>query len=84
MIIDLLAWFGWATELKTVPENIIMRRIERTGDGSHKHSKRINAKKVSSVDENGNDDDVERDVEHFWGWGDKEMTTEDMKFVKIL
>lgn len=75
--IDLFAWIGWATELKTVPDNIIKNRIARTGDGSHKYSH----EKHNETDDNNNDT---RDVEHFWGFGDNEMTKQDMKNVKIL
>lgn len=82
--IDFFAWLGWATELKTVPQNIVMQRIERTGDGSHQHSKNLKANKSSLEVNNNNDEDAERDVEHFWGWGDKEMTKQDMKYVKVL
>ncbi|XP_077295407.1 acyl-CoA Delta-9 desaturase-like [Arctopsyche grandis] len=33
--IDLMAKIGWAYDLKTVPVDIVQKRIERTGDGSH-------------------------------------------------
>lgn len=33
--IDLMAKIGWAYDLKTVPEDMIRRRVERTGDGTH-------------------------------------------------
>jgi stearoyl-CoA desaturase (Delta-9 desaturase) len=79
--IDMFAYFGWATELKTVPDSIIKRRILRTGDGSHPYSQ---SQKQSDDDNNNNEDQVERDVEHFWGFGDKEMTKQDMENVEIL
>lgn len=79
--IDFFAWIGWATELKTVPENLIQSRIVRTGDGSHPLSK----EKLEGMDDNNNDDDdASRDVEHFWGFGDDTMTKQDMKNIKIL
>jgi hypothetical protein len=59
-----------------VPENIIKERVLRTGDGSHKHSKTVRSK--NGLNKN------ERDVEHFWGFGDNTMNKEDMKNVKIL
>lgn len=58
----LSCFIGWATDLKTVSQEVINKRAERTGDGTHKHSK---------VDENNNPI-VEKDgVNHssFWGWG---------------
>lgn len=33
--IDFFAKIGWAYDLKTVSEEIIQKRVERTGDGSH-------------------------------------------------
>lgn len=35
MFIDFFAWLGWAYDLKTVPQDLIKKRVERTGDGSH-------------------------------------------------
>lgn len=78
--IDFFAMLGWATDLRTVPDNIVKSRILRTGDGSHSYSK----EKCDVNDVNNNDNEGIRDVDHFWGYGDKEMTLEDMKNVKIL
>lgn len=80
--IDFFAWLGWASDLKTVPGNIVKSRILRTGDGSHEISKM--AKKVQLDQENNNIVTEERDVEHFWGYGDKDMTKEDMRNIHIL
>lgn len=33
--IDFMAKIGWAYELKTVPEEMVKRRVLRTGDGTH-------------------------------------------------
>lgn len=81
-MIDMFAYFGWATELKTVPDHIIKRRVLRTGDGSHPYSQEL----IQDNNNNNEDDlgDDKRDVEHFWGFGDKEMTKEDMENVEIL
>jgi stearoyl-CoA desaturase (delta-9 desaturase) len=35
MFIDLMAKIGQAYDLKTVSEEVIMKRVERTGDGTH-------------------------------------------------
>ncbi|KAL7027405.1 hypothetical protein ACKWTF_005428 [Chironomus riparius] len=62
--IDFFAWLGWATELKTVPDDIVRRRVLRTGDGSHPYSKELAEKST------GNNMSTEiRDTEHFWGFG---------------
>lgn len=66
--IDFFAWLGWATELKTVPESIVKQRIERTGDGSHKHSKEV--KKLLEVNNDANyQEKQELSSENFWGFG---------------
>lgn len=33
--IDLMAKIGWAYDMKTVSEDMIKKRVERTGDGTH-------------------------------------------------
>lgn len=33
--IDLFAKIGWAYDLKSVSDEIIKKRVERTGDGTH-------------------------------------------------
>lgn len=72
---------GLATDLKTVPTDMVKQRLLRTGDGSHKYAQ-ISTKDVESRLDNNNFD--ARDTEHFWGWGDNEMTEEDLKNVEIL
>ncbi|XP_037296294.1 acyl-CoA Delta(11) desaturase-like [Manduca sexta] len=33
--IDFFAWIGWAYDLKSVPEDLLQKRMERTGDGTN-------------------------------------------------
>jgi len=33
--IDFMAAIGWAYDLKTVPKNVVLQRVARTGDGTH-------------------------------------------------
>lgn len=35
LILDLLAKAGWVYDMKTVSNDMILKRIKRTGDGSH-------------------------------------------------
>ena len=35
LFIDCMAKIGWAYEMKTIPSEMIKRRVERTGDGTH-------------------------------------------------
>lgn len=58
---------------------MINSRVLRTGDGSHR-----NAKKTKKSKEDLNQTEDSRDLTHFWGFGDKEMTAEDMKKIKII
>lgn len=55
---------------------MVNRRVWRTGDGSHKNA----TKNKESL----NQPDGHRDISHFWGFGDKEMTEEDMQKVKFI
>ena len=34
--IDFFVWLGWAYDCKTVSEEMIQRRVHRSGDGSHR------------------------------------------------
>lgn len=60
-----------------VPDEIIRKKVLRSGDGNHKYSKQ--AKKSDFID-----DKTERFGETFWGFGDKEMSEEDKKLIKVL
>lgn len=52
--------------MKTVPTEMIKKRVLRTGDGTHKYSKLAS----EDAEQNCNNNNVnERDTEHFWGWG---------------
>lgn len=62
--IDFFAWLGWATELKTVPEETIKKRVLRTGDGSHPYAREM----LKDANNNIPSGDKLRDTEHFWGW----------------
>lgn len=51
----------------------------RTGDGTHKNAKLLSGKKESLNVYTEHDDQ-----KLFWGFGDEEMTAEDMKKVKLI
>lgn len=70
-------------------DELIKKRILRTGDGSHKYSKlKTREEKVMAyikdrtTDENGNH--VHHDEDNVWGWGDVAMHEDDKKYVTIL
>lgn len=77
--IDFFAWLGWATELKTVPDDLIRKRILKTGDGSHK---------IAQCDQNNNlaasDGDISKALNNYWGFGDGDLKEEHKKYIKIL
>lgn len=79
--IDFCARIGWAYSLKTMSKETILKRVARTGDGTHKFSRRSksieNADSVTNKNHDSNED-------HLWGWGDKDMKVEDYKYVSVL
>lgn len=83
-----LDYIGWATDLKTVSDDLIRKRILRTGDGSHKYAKMETSEerllayvKERTTDANGNH--VHHDEDTIWGWDDEAMAEEDKKYVTI-
>jgi hypothetical protein len=68
IFIDFFAWLGWATDLKTVPDHVVIQRVLRTGDGSHPASIEALKKNPHLLDFSSNNNDGERDLDHFWGW----------------
>lgn len=70
---------GWATKLKAVPESMINSRALRTGDGSQTYARKMS--KLAQIDEK--EPKSPRDVSHFWGFGDTEITAEDMKNIAV-
>lgn len=58
---------------------MINSRVNRTGDGSHPSSKSLKKNKESL-----NQWEDNHDSNNFWGFGDKEMTEEDMKKITII
>lgn len=72
--LDFMAAIGWAYDLKTVSEEMIMKRVNRTGDGTRKFDK---------IDKLLMQDDDHTHDEMVWGWGDSDMAKEDLSYVKI-
>lgn len=72
--IDFFAWLGWATDLKIASDDLIKKRVLRTGDGSHPYAIEM-AKKMKQNDDylNNNSEMNEggpmKDSEVFWGIG---------------
>jgi hypothetical protein len=69
--LDFMAGIGWAYELKSVSEEMIMKRVSRTGDGTRKFDK------IVDHGDHHHGDNLT------WGWGDKDMKSEEYSFVDI-
>ncbi len=76
--IDFFAWIGWAYDLKTVPERVVLQRVRRTGDGSH-------PKHESDVASTNNNKDHDHGIApNSWGWDDEDVTQEERRITVIL
>ncbi|XP_074038958.1 acyl-CoA Delta-9 desaturase [Leptinotarsa decemlineata] len=76
--LDLMAYFGLAYDLKTVSEDMVRKRVKRTGDGTWKN------KNDNAGANMGNESDDHHHGEGVWGWGDKDMEEEDIKDVRVF
>ncbi len=65
---------GQAYDLKTVSQDMIKKRVLRTGDGTHPYSKFI---------DNGEEIVSNRNDQHLWGWDDPEITKNDKNLTEI-
>jgi stearoyl-CoA desaturase (delta-9 desaturase) len=79
--IDFFARIGWAYSLKTMSKETILKRIARTGDGTHKSCRKSNSTENADSSTDKNHDSNEGCL---WGWGDKDMQAEDYKYVSVL
>lgn len=75
--LDLMARLGQAYDLKTVSEEMVRKRVQRTGDGTW-----VDHGKGASGDDNDEADDHHHHGDYVWGWGDKDMKEEDIVDVK--
>uniref|UniRef100_A0A182K1K4 Fatty acid desaturase domain-containing protein n=1 Tax=Anopheles christyi TaxID=43041 RepID=A0A182K1K4_9DIPT len=71
--IDFFARIGWAYDLKSVSDELVRKRVLRTGDGTHQYSEQeLQARMVDYI--NQLDHESEQAV---WGWDDKDMNEQD-------
>lgn len=73
----------------TVSDDLIRKRILRTGDGSHKYSNLKTNEEIMmayvmdrTLDADGNH--VHHEEDKIWGWDDAAMPEEDKKYAKII
>ncbi|CAG9810180.1 unnamed protein product [Chironomus riparius] len=89
ILIDFFAWIGWATDLKVASEDLIRKRVLRTGDGSHPYAiEEARKKKMNEDYLNNNVCDTEISTEAssevFWGLGDTDMPKEEIQGITTL
>lgn len=69
--IDFMAKIGWAYDLKSVSDEMLKKRVKRTGDGT-------------KIFDDNQDQEIDNKVEPvLWGWGDSDMTEKDLELVDI-
>ncbi|KAH8292993.1 hypothetical protein KR054_003086 [Drosophila jambulina] len=83
--IDVMAKIGQAYDLKSVSQEMVYKRVLRTGDGSHI---------AALLDANNNNAmptselvahlDHELEEHAIWGWDDKDISEEDRKGAKVV
>lgn len=73
--LDFMAFIGQAYDLKTVSNDIVAKRVNRSGDGSWKNGTEI--KEMLNVDDDHLSDKV------VWGWNDRDMDEDDRKIAKV-
>jgi uncharacterized protein YkuJ len=78
MLIDFFASIGWATDLKTVSSATVMKRVERTGDGTKEvyYKKEDNSRYVEIYTDSKNND--------IWGFDDVDMTSDYKSCIEIV
>ncbi|KAG5671192.1 hypothetical protein PVAND_001403 [Polypedilum vanderplanki] len=93
--IDFFAWLGWATDLKMASDEMIRKRIMKSGDGTHRYSieeakKKKTAKELldlfnNKVLQKSNPHELEGDfADTYWGYGDNDIPEEEIKDITIL
>jgi stearoyl-CoA desaturase (delta-9 desaturase) len=73
--IDFFAWLGWVTDLKIASDDLIRKRVLRTGDGSHPFSieeakkMKLNEDYLNNNCEKMKQNEDIKESEVFWGIG---------------
>lgn len=71
---------GWAYDLKSVSDDVIQKRMARSGDGNTKYSRADPHNLVSSEEEH-------HDTAHenlIWGWDDADFKDDEKQCATIL
>lgn len=76
--LDFMARIGQAYDLKSVSQDMILKRVQRTGDGSHPSMQDVNNNNVN-ISELVSKLDHENEETLVWGWDDEDICEEDRK-----
>ncbi|TMW53323.1 hypothetical protein DOY81_001623 [Sarcophaga bullata] len=87
--LNVMAKIGQAYDLKTVSEEMLLKRIERTGDGSHPSCIDLNNNNTSNSGSRITPEmlaklDHDNEETMVWGWDDKDVQMEDRMGTKII
>jgi len=72
--IDFFALIGWAYDMKTVSNDMIVKRAGRTGDGTHSNGD----------GKHSTEDNTYSNGDRIWGWDDSNICNEDRKLTTII
>ncbi|CAL8142140.1 unnamed protein product [Orchesella dallaii] len=81
MFIHFFAMIGWAYDLKTVSHQLLVDRINRTGDGSHPLFNHAHVHDKTPIN---NDHKHSETSLPAWGWGDKALSKDDVVITETL
>ncbi|XP_011177804.1 acyl-CoA Delta-9 desaturase [Zeugodacus cucurbitae] len=76
--LDYMARIGQAYDLKSVSHEMILKRVQRTGDGTHPSVQDVNNNNVN-ISELVSKLDHENEETLVWGWDDEDICDEDRK-----
>lgn len=78
--IDFFAKLGWAYDLKSVSDDLVRKRMTRTGDGNLEYSRMSKEEIINTVVEY----EHQTNENLVWGWDDADMKDDDKKLVNII
>lgn len=69
--------------MKTVSEEMVRKRVLRTGDGSHRYNKELTKMELQEKLIEYVNKIHDEHIDPIWGWDDKDMDPDDKKLVKV-
>lgn len=86
MVLDFFVWIGWAYDCKEVSREVVLARVQRTGDVSlHERHLGVSHPNLSINDNTQKTMDGDKESAlPAWGWGDEDITEEQRKLTRII